>query len=177
VALFTVADVHQIRVYVSVPQTYSAEIRPGLTASLKVPEYAARVFSATLDSTSNSISEQSDTLLVELLADNSSGALKPGDYAQVALHIPSGANALRVPASALMFREQGLQVATVLADDRIRMKSITIARDLGTSVEVGSGLTPRDRVVDNPPDSIANGDRVRVVAGTGQSTSATSGEN
>jgi RND family efflux transporter MFP subunit len=176
-ALFTVADVHKIRVYVSVPQTYSAEIRPGLTASLKVPEYAARVFPATLDSTSNSISEQSDTLLVELLADNSSGALKPGDYAQVALHIPSGANALHVPASALIFRDQGLQVATVLSDNRIRMKSITIARDLGTSVEVGSGLTPRDRVVDNPPDSIANGDQVRVTTASGQSTSATSEEN
>jgi RND family efflux transporter MFP subunit len=167
-ALFTVADVHQIRVYVSVPQSYSAEIRPGLTASLKVPEYPARVFSASLDSTSNSISEQSDTLLVELLADNSSGALKPGDYAQVALHIPSGGSTLSVPASALIFRHDGLQVATVLPDNRIRLKSITIARDLGTNVEIGSGLLTKDRVVDNPPDSISNGDLVRVVEAASQ---------
>jgi RND family efflux transporter MFP subunit len=160
--LFTVADVHQIRVYVSVPQNYSAEIRPGVTGSLKVPEFPGKVFPAVLDSSSGSISEQSDTLLVELLADNSSGVLKPGDYAQVALHVPSGGRDLRVPASALLFREQGLQVAIVLPDNRIRLKSITIARDLGTSVEIGSGLVASDRVVDNPPDSISNGDQVRI---------------
>ena len=163
-ALFTVADAHQIRVYVDVPQTYSAEIRPGMTATLSLPEYPGQTFPATLDSTANAFSRQSDTLLVELLANNVSGTLKPGEYAQVTFHISSHGNVLRLPASALTFRQQGLQVATVLPDSHVQMKSIVIGRDLGTQVEVSEGLNPQDRIVDNPPDSIKSGDVVRVQA-------------
>lgn len=159
--LFTVADVHRIRIYVSVPQNYSAQIRPGLTATLTLPEYPGRTFSATLDSTSNAIGEQSNALLAEFLADNADGALKPGDYAQVAIHLPQAKNLMSVPASALIFDRHGLQVATVLPNNRVAMKSITIARDLGMTVEVNSGLRPRDLVIDNPLDSIMDGDLVR----------------
>jgi membrane fusion protein, multidrug efflux system len=158
--LFTVADVHRIRIYVSVPQNYSAEIHPGMSATLTLPEYPGRTFVATLDSTSNAIGEQSNALLVELLADNPDSALKPGDYAQVSIHVPVAKNTLVVPASALIFDRHGLQVATVLPNNRVSMKSITIARDLGTEVEVSSGLGPDDRVIDNPLDSIVDGDRV-----------------
>jgi RND family efflux transporter MFP subunit len=159
--LFTVADIHRIRVYVSVPQNYSAEIKPGVTADLSLPEYPGRTFTAALDASANAISEKSNALLVEFLADNPQGQLKPGGYAQVTIHVPTQQNVVMIPASALIFDENGLQVATIGAGDRIRMKHIKIARDLGTEVEVDSGIDRGDRIVDNPPDSIANGDRVR----------------
>jgi len=160
--LFTVADVHQIRVYVSVPQNYSAEIRPGVTATLSLPEYPSRSFNATLDTTANSISQQSNALLVEFLAGNPDGALRPGSYAQVTIHVAAARSVVSVPASALIFNQSGLHVATVLADNRVLMKPIKIERDLGTSVEINAGLKPTDRIVDNPPDSLSNGDLVRV---------------
>ncbi len=163
--LFTVADIHQIRVYVSVPQNYSAEIRPGVKATLSLPEYPGREFSATLATTADAISQQSNALLVEFLADNSDGALKPGGYAQVAIHLTPSSNVVSVPASALIFDEHGLHVATVLADSRVLMKPVKIDRDLGTEVDISSGLNPHDRVVDNPPDSLADGDHVKVQDG------------
>jgi RND family efflux transporter MFP subunit len=160
--LFTVADVHQIRVYVNVPQNYSAEIHPGVTATLILPEYAGRTFSAVLDTTSRSINEQSNALLAEFLADNPDGALKPGDYAQVSIHLARPANVVSIPASSLIFNSDGLHVATVSPDDRVHMKPVKIARDLGTVVDIDAGLSPTDRIVDNPPDSLSNGDHVRV---------------
>ncbi len=159
--LFTVSDTHEIRVYVSVPQSYSGNVGSGTTGALKLPEYPGRTFTAALDSTSNAISQSSGTLLVELLADNSSGELKPGEYAEVTLETP-GTGVLRIPASALTFRSEGLRVATVSADDHVIMKPVQIARDLGTEVEIASGLTPRDRIIDNPPDSIKAGELVHV---------------
>ncbi|HTT83946.1 MAG TPA: efflux RND transporter periplasmic adaptor subunit [Rhizomicrobium sp.] len=160
--LFNVQDVHQMRVYVEVPQEYSAQIRPGLTATLTVPEYPGRVFPASLDSTSRAIDYKTNSLLVELLADNPDDALKPGEYARVRFDLPSAGGRLELPASALIFRAHGLEVATVLPNDRVLMKPVTIAVDLGTKVEIGTGLMPSDRVIDNPPDSIANGDLVRL---------------
>ena len=161
--LFAVADMHALRLYVNVPQSYSAQVAPGMKVSLSVPEYPQKTFPAKLVSTSNAISSQSGTLQVEFQADNADGKLKPGAYAQVSMTLPGGKDgALRLPASALMFRAAGLQVATVGADDKVRMKSIAIGTDLGTSVIVASGLGAHDRVVDNPPDSLSNGDIVRV---------------
>ena len=160
--LFAVSDIHVLRLYVEVPQSYSAQIVPGMPVSLSVPEYPGRSFPARLVSTSGAISAQSSSMLVEFQADNSAGLLKPGGYAEVSMMLPRAASQLSLPASALMFRASGLQVATLGPDDRIIMKPITIETDLGTRVIVASGLTPRDRVVDNPPDSLANGDAVRV---------------
>lgn len=158
--LFSVADMHALRLYVYVPQAYSAQIVPGMTVSLTVPEYPGRTFPARLVGTSGAISAQNGSQQVEFDADNAAGLLKPGAYAEVSMMLP-GAHALRLPASALMFRAAGLQVATVNGD-KITMKPITIASDLGTQVIVGSGLSPKDRVVNNPPDSLGNGDTVRV---------------
>jgi RND family efflux transporter MFP subunit len=163
--LFAVADVHALRLYVDVPQSYSAQIVPGMKVSFTVPEYSGKTFSAALASTANAISAQSSTLLVEFAVDNHASLLKAGDFAQVALTAPAGARTLRLPASALIFRAAGLQVATLGPDDRVAMKPIQIAADLGTQVVVGLGLGAHDRVIDNPPDSLANGDRVRI--GTG----------
>jgi RND family efflux transporter MFP subunit len=166
--LFDVAKVDRLRLYVHVPQRYSSRITPGMTAGLTVPEYPGRTFKATLTSTSEAVSESSGTLLVELAVDNADGALKTGDYAQVTFNLagaPAGAGptALSVPAAALLFRKEGSQVATVNSANRVVLKPVTISADLGQTVEIGSGLSSTDRVIDTPPDSIATGDLVRVV--------------
>lgn len=160
--LFTVSDTHRLRVYVHVPQSYSAELKAGDVANLTVPEYPGQTFQATLVSTSGAVNDQSGALLVELQLDNAAGLLKPGDYAQVRFQLPVSANQLTVPASALMFRQTGMAVATVGPGSRVVMKPITIGTDLGTAVEVATGIGPTDRIIDNPPDSLANGDLVRV---------------
>jgi RND family efflux transporter MFP subunit len=160
--LFAVSDVHALRLYVNVPQSYSAQIVPGMTVSLTAPEYPGKTFAAKLVSTSNAISAQSSTLLVEFEVDNKAGLLKQGDYAQVSMAMPGATAPLRLPADALMFRAAGLQVATLSKDNRVVMKPIAIGTDLGTQVTIASGISGKDRVIDNPPDSLANGDRVRV---------------
>lgn len=161
--LFAVSDINNLRVYVNVPQSYSAQIVPNMTASLTVPEYPGKVFPAKLVTTSDAISASASALLVQFSAANNGGSLKPGSYATVRMGFPKDqAAAMRLPASALMFRSAGLQVATVGRDNRVVMKSIAIGTDLGTEVTVASGLSPKDRVVNNPIDSLASGDKVRV---------------
>jgi len=162
--LFSVADIHKIRVYVQVPQTYSALIRGDLTAELILPEYPGQKFPAHLASTSNAIDGQTNTLLVELDADNASEKLKPGEYAQVSFTLPTPATTLTVPASALLFRGDGLRVATVDQSRHVVLKPVSVAEDLGTAVRLNAGLSPTDLVIDNPPDSIGNGDAVRLAA-------------
>ena len=163
--LFTVADVHRLRIYAHVPQAYSAELTPGMEATVTVPEYAGREFKARLASTSGAVGAQSGALLAELQIDNADQALKPGDYAQVNFKIaPVGGATLHVPASALMFRQSGMAVGVVDAQGRAHLRPIRIRRDLGTSVEVATGLTASDRVIANPPDSLEDGERVRVAA-------------
>lgn len=160
--LFAVSEIDKLRVYVDVPQSYSAQIVPGMNVTLSVPEYPGRKFAAKLVSTSNAISSNSSTLLVEFETANNGELLKPGDYVQVDMGLPSNIASLRLPVSTLMFRAAGMEVATLGSRDHIIMKPIQIATDLGTSVIVSSGLAATDRVVDNPPDSLANGDLVRV---------------
>ena len=163
--LFTVADMHRLRIYVKVPQAYSAALNVGQTASLTLPQFPGRTFQATLASTSESVGEQSGTLLVELQMDNPGDLLKPGDYAQVAFQMPPAQGTLQAPASALMFRQKGMAVAVVGPGDRAILKYVTIQRDLGASVEIASGLARTDRIINNPPDSLVQGERVRVASG------------
>jgi multidrug efflux system membrane fusion protein len=166
--LFDVAKVNQLRLYVQVPQTDSAHIRPGITATLTVPEYPGRTFTATLSTTANSVSDKSGTLLVELMVDNADGMLKAGDYAQVLFEFPAegagGANTVLAPASALLFRNKDMEAAVVDNTNHVHIRHVTIGRDLGTAMEVTSGLSLSDRVVNNPPDSIADGELVRVLS-------------
>jgi RND family efflux transporter MFP subunit len=162
--LFTVADERRLRIYVRVPQSYSADIRPGMTATLTVPEYPGRTFAANLATSADAITPQSGTLLVQLQIDNADRALKPGAYAQVRFALPANSGGVQAPASALMFRDSGMAVAVVGPDGRALIKPVTIGRDLGVTVEISSGLTAGDRVIDNPPDSLRPGDRVRVAA-------------
>jgi RND family efflux transporter MFP subunit len=160
--LFKVADTHEMRVYVKVPQAYAGQLHAGLVADLKLVQYPDKVFTARLETMSNAIAKDSRTVLVELLADNPDGKLWPGTFAEVHFKLPADPNVYRLPTSSLVFREHGLQVATVGANGRADLKPVTPGRDLGTEIEILSGLDPSDRVIDNPPDSLGTGDRVTI---------------
>jgi RND family efflux transporter MFP subunit len=165
--LFDVAKVNPLRLYVHVPQADSAAIQPGTTATLSVPEYPGRSFPAKLDTTANAVNDASGTVLTELMVDNGADTLKAGDYAEVKFDVPDrggAASTLRLPSSALLFRDKGMQAAVVGPDDRVQLRPVTVGRNLGATIEVTSGVGPSDAVIDNPPDSIANGQRVRVIA-------------
>jgi RND family efflux transporter MFP subunit len=162
--LFRVADIHKMRVYVQVPQQLSAGIRPGLQADLHLPQYPDETFKATVATTSSAINTKARTLLVELHADNPDRLLQPGAYAQVVFELPSNAKTVQVPTSALVFRERGMEAATIGPDNKVDFKPITLGRNLGTVVEVLKGLTSEDRVINSPPDSLSNGDLVKVAA-------------
>jgi RND family efflux transporter MFP subunit len=169
--LFRVADIHQMRIYVQVPQQLSAGIKAGLSAGLQLPQYPNKTFKAAVATTSSAINTNARTLLVELHADNPDGELQPGAYAQVDFELPSDPNIVRIPTSALVFREHGMEVAAIGADDTIVLKPIKLGRNLGTEVEVVQGLNLSDRLVNSPPDSLETGDKVRV-AGAPQAPSA-----
>jgi RND family efflux transporter MFP subunit len=160
--LFTVSDDSKLRIYVHVPQNASAAVKPGMAATFTVPEYPGKTYTATVMATSNAVDIQNGSLLVQLQADNSAHALKPGDYAQVHFAVVQNTAAVQVPASALMFRDGGMVVATVERDNRAVIKPVTVVSDFGTSVEIASGLTRHDRIIDNPPDSLRAGDTVHV---------------
>ncbi len=173
--LFTVADIHQMRIYVPAPETYAAQLRDGMKATLELPEYPDRTFEATIVTTSHAIDQKSRTLLVELLADNKDGLLAPGAFARVHFVIPPDPNALRVPASAIMFRDNSAQVAVAL-DNRIALKKVRILRDLGTEVEIAGGLSQDEHVVTNPPNSISDGEEIRIMQAAGEKTRAAPGQ-
>jgi RND family efflux transporter MFP subunit len=164
--LFHIASVRKLRVYVNVPQQYSAAAKPGLTADLTLQEFPGRRFKGTLVRTANSIDVASRTLLVEIDVDNASGELLPGAYAEVHLKVPTGVQSLIVPVSALIFRAEGLQVATVQDGNRAQLTTIVLGRDLGSEVEVASGISADDFVIVNPPDSLISGETVRIAAGS-----------
>lgn len=160
--LFRVADTRKARIYVDVPQAYAGELHVGTQAVLRLPERPGDGSSAVVTDTSASISENSRTMLVQLVADNADGALLPGSYVDVTFKLAVQPGILRLPISALLFRRRGLEVATLGPGDRVAMKKVALGRDYGTEVEVVTGLTSSDRVIDSPPDSLADGDRVRL---------------
>jgi RND family efflux transporter MFP subunit len=175
--LFRVADIHRMRVYVQVPQQLSAGIENGLAAELHLPQYPDKTFEAAVATTSSSINTSARTLLVELHADNPNGKLQPGAYAQVEFELPSDPNVVRVPTSALIFRQRGMEVAIVGPDNKIVLKPITLGRNLGTEVEVVKGLSVADKIVNSPPDSLADGDIVRVAGKQSNAVGQIGGED
>ena len=156
-----------MRVYVRVPQAFVADLAPGLKASLDVPQYPGQTFDATLTNMSNAIAAESRTALVQLQVENPDGKLWPGTFTEVHFHLPPRTDVMRIPATALMFGERGLRVATVDADDRLVMKVVQIGRDIGSDVEILSGLSPSERLVDAPLETMGPGDKVRVTSATG----------
>lgn len=162
-ALFQVSDLHTMRIYVNVPQAFLGDMKEGLKATLQLPGMD-ETFEATLLTTSNSVSEQSRTALIQLLADNSDGKLWPGAFAEVHFHIPSDPNVLRLPATALIFGPQGMQVAKVDAQNKVVLNRVQLGRNLGNEVEIVSGVSISDRVIDSPQESFASGDTVRIAS-------------
>ncbi|HEV2703180.1 MAG TPA: efflux RND transporter periplasmic adaptor subunit [Steroidobacteraceae bacterium] len=160
--LFRIADEHEARVYVEVPQTDAGKIKVGLTAQLKLPENPGVMQPAKVADMSEAVSVASRTMQVELLAPNAEHLLLPGSYVEVHFQIPAPLHVVEVPTTALIFRKEGLQVATVDATNHIVLKPIQIAQERGAVVNVNLGVTPQDRVVDSPPDSIVNGQLVRL---------------
>ena len=122
-----------------------------------MPERPGQRYTGTVASLSGAVDSASGSSLVQIIIDNSAGELLPGGYASVSLRLPASAGALLVPASALVFDQSGLHVATVGEGNVVSMKAVTVLRDLGKSVVIGSGLAPADRVIQNPPDGIADG--------------------
>ncbi len=160
--LFTVSDVHRMRIYVRVPQGYSAQVREGMQAKVTLPEYAGRTFAATLTRSAGAVDAQSGAVLVELQAENGDGALKPGAFAQVSFPVDGAVSGVKVPGSAILYGDKGPTIATVDAGGRVTVKSVMIGRDEGNVVQISSGLARGDRVIDTPPDAIRTGDRVKV---------------
>ncbi len=161
--LFRVADTSRLRVYVQVPERFAPQTSPGVEARLRFHEHPGVEYPAKVTRTSQALDPNLRTLQVELQVDNRKGELFPGSYAEVHFKLPGNPSTLRVPATALVFRAAGLQVATVQQGEHVKLKSIEQGRDFGTSVEVLTGLTANDLVIVNPPDSITDGEQVRVV--------------
>jgi RND family efflux transporter MFP subunit len=160
--LFRIADTHKLRVYVQVPEAYASATRPGLEAELHFTEQPQRVFRAKTVRTANALDPTLRTLQVELELDNEKREVFPGAYADVHFRLPASAQSLRLPANTVLFRAAGLQVATVDAQQHVKLKSIVEGRDFGTTIEVLSGLEPQDQVILNPSDSVTDGVPVRI---------------
>lgn len=161
--LFHVAAVHKLRVFINVPEVYARAAQTGLNADLTLKEFPGRRFTGKLVRTSSAIDVASRTLLTEIDVDNPKGELLPGSYAEVHLKLPTAAATLKLPVDALIFKTDGLQVAAVDKNDRVRLITVVTGRDFGDTVEVVSGLDGSERVIANPPDSLAAGQVVRVV--------------
>ena len=162
--LFVVSETGKLRVYVNVPQNYVPSVPPGTKATISVPEHPGKTYSGTVEYSSQAVNPSSGTTLMELIVDNGAGEMMPGDYASIHLQMAAVAHVLSLPSSALIFDAKGLSVATVGADNRVLLKPVTVERDLGTIIELASGLSPSDRVIEIPPDGIGNGAVVRLAA-------------
>jgi len=160
--LFHIVQPDKLRVYVSVPQVYSQAAKPGLTAELTLSEFPGRPFEGKLVRTANAIDPASRTLLVEIAVNNPTGQLFTGSYAEVHLKLPTAASAFILPVNTLLFRAEGLRIATVGEGQKVELKPITIGHDFGSEVEVLAGLSGSENVIVNPPDSVVTGETVRI---------------
>jgi RND family efflux transporter MFP subunit len=174
-ALFEVSDLHRVRIYVQVPQAFTADLRLGLKATFEMPQYPGQKFDATLVTTSNAMNETSRSMLVELQVDNADGKLFGGTYCRVDFQIPGNPNMVRLPATALMQVNRGVQVAVLGDSNKVVLKAIQLGRDFGDTVEVTAGLSPQDQVIDSPPETLQTGDTVQVAPPIASSTATQTG--
>jgi len=173
-ALFEVSDLHRVRIYVQVPQSFSAGLTVGMKATFEMPQYPGVQFEATLSHISKAINPASHSMQVELQADNAAGKFFGGSYCNVHFEIPTDANLVKIPSTALVTGNQGTQVATLDSNNKVVLKSVQLGRDLGDSVEVLAGLSPSDRIINSPSETLAPGDTVRVADATPQVARAAS---
>ena len=164
--LFTVADVHKLRIFVHVPQGYIEMLKPGLTAEITVPQYKNEVFRAEYLTDATALDMDSRTVTTELVMDNPDNHVWPGSYAEVHFRVPNASRALLVPENALIFQEFGTQLATVDANEQILIKDVVVGRNLGHDVEIISGIDANDRVVNTPSAGLITGQAVRIVSPT-----------
>jgi RND family efflux transporter MFP subunit len=162
--LFVVSDTRKLRMYVNVPQNYAPAIKAGESVKLTVPEYPGQTFTGNIETSSAAINAASGTTLVQVAVDNADGKLLPGSYASVTFDLPANATLFSVPASALVYDEKGLRVALVDQANKVKFKDVTITRDFGKTIQLGSGLVAGDRLIESPPDGLADGDTVRINA-------------
>jgi RND family efflux transporter MFP subunit len=162
--LFEVSDLHRVRIYVQVPQSFTAGLTVGMKATFEMPQYPGAQFEATLSHVSKSINQNSHSMQVELQADNAAEKFFGG----------TDAHLVKVPSTALITGNQGTQIATLDSNDKVVLRSVQLGRDLGDSVEVVAGLSPADRIINNPPETLAAGDAVRVAQATSQATAPAS---
>jgi multidrug efflux pump subunit AcrA (membrane-fusion protein) len=161
--LFHIAALNTLRVFINVPQIYSTDAKPSTVADLTLDQFPGRKFTGKIVRNANAIDLATRTLLVEVDVKNPTGELLPGSYAEVHLKLDSSNPTLILPVSALLFRTQGLQVATLDSNNHAHLKHVVMGRDYGTQVEIVSGLTLGDKVIDSPPDSLGDGQQVRVI--------------
>lgn len=162
-ALFTLAQVDPLRVYVYVPQTYAQRIKAGDPVSVTQNEMPGQVFKGTVARTAGAIDAATRTLQIEVNLPNHDGKLLAGAYVQVALPVSGSANALLVPSNVLLFRPEGARIAVVDAGGHVKLHTVTIGHDLGNSLEIVNGIAAADKLVLNPADSLADNDIVTVV--------------
>jgi membrane fusion protein (multidrug efflux system) len=170
--LFTVADVHALRVFVSVPQDDADQLVPGITAMIHLPSQPGNLIEAKYLTTARAFSTNTRTAVTELMVDNSNRALWPGTYVDVTFQVPSDPKVVTMPEEALIFRAAGTQVALVDANNRVHLRDITLGQNLGQTVQVTSGLKLGDRLVNNPPAGLMDGETVQPVTPVAGYTSA-----
>jgi membrane fusion protein (multidrug efflux system) len=164
VEMFHIQQTNPLRIYFRVPQANATDIRVGQPIDVVFPDQAGKTLPAKVATTSESITPNSRTLLVELYLDNPDNQIQPGSYAQVRLTPGSLGQIVTVPNNTLLFRAQGLQVGVVKPDNHVELRDIKVGRDFGTTIEIVQGVTPSDKVILNPADSLVTGDVVRIAA-------------
>jgi RND family efflux transporter MFP subunit len=162
-ALFTVVNIDKLRLYVNIPQVFKNDIHEGLAAKITVPEYPGKIFEAKVVRSAGAVNPISGAVLIEIEVENKDHELSSGEYAQVAINLPSDKAIPRIPASALMIRGDGDYLAVVSPDQTIALVKVTIGRDFGQQVEVIGDVSPDMRVVDNPPEDLKVGQKVKIV--------------
>jgi len=160
--LFVVSSTKRVRVYVSVPQNFVPAVPIGTGATITVPERPGKTYVGTVEASAQAVNAGTGTTLMQVLVDNPAGELMPGGYASVRLQVAAAQGTLAIPSSALIFDSKGLSVATVDGERHVRLKKVVIMRDLGPMIELSSGVSPKDQVIENPPDGIEEGDLVRL---------------
>lgn len=160
--MFVISDTRRLRVFVNVPQSLLPSVRIGTKTTISVPEYPDRTFAAVVESSSQAVDVASGTMRMQLIVDNREGTLSPGGYANIRINLAREVQPLHIPASALIVGQKGLRVAVVGPDERVRFKTVVVARDLGGEIEIASGLGPHDQIITTPPDGLNEGDQVRV---------------
>ncbi|GAA0921054.1 efflux RND transporter periplasmic adaptor subunit [Luteibacter anthropi] len=166
--LFAVADTNKMRLYTEVPQGYASAVRPGMKVKLLVLGHGGEMVDGTLIGSSSAINTASGTLRAQFQVENPRNDLLPGDFAEVQLSLTPDPNTVLVPATTLLFRAAGPQIAVVGADNKVVLRDVHIAIDLGDRLEIDHGLKPGDRIVDHPSDSLSQGDLVQIATPAGK---------